>query len=54
MDHAICVVGKWIFDSNFEMALPLTTESLDLCRSSEDRYAKFVSVKRGYYLQNRI
>ena len=54
MDHAICVVGKWIFDSNFEMALPLTTESLDLCSSSEDRYAKFVSVKRGYYLQNRI
>ena len=51
MDHAICVVSDWIFDSNFEKALPLTKESLDLCRSSEDRKAVFVSVRRGLVLK---
>ena len=32
-DHAVSIAGKWVFDSNFEYALPLTRESLDLCCS---------------------
>jgi hypothetical protein len=30
-DHAVSIAGNWIFDSNFEYALPLCKESLDLC-----------------------
>jgi hypothetical protein len=32
-DHAVSIAGDWIFDSNFEYALPLCKESLDLCCS---------------------
>ena len=30
INHAISIVGYWIFDSNYEKALYLTRESLDL------------------------
>ena len=30
VNHAISIVGYWIFDSNYEKALYLTRESLDL------------------------
>ena len=33
-DHAITIVGDWIFDSNCERALRLSQESLDICSSS--------------------
>ena len=46
-DHAICVVGKWIFDSNFEKALPLTKQSLNICCSSADKKTKFSCATRG-------
>ena len=29
--HCVAVVGKWIFDSNFTFALPLTKENLEYC-----------------------
>jgi hypothetical protein len=47
-DHCICIVKNWIFDSNFEKALPLTTDSLNLCASGV-----FVDVTRGYLLKYR-
>ena len=35
VNHAICVVGSWIFDSNYEKALVLNRASLDMiCASS--------------------
>jgi hypothetical protein len=45
-DHAISIVGKWIFDSNFETALPLSKESLDLCCSSDSKKCTFEGVTR--------
>jgi hypothetical protein len=30
-DHAVLIAGDWIFDSNFEYALPLCKDSLELC-----------------------
>jgi hypothetical protein len=33
-DHAVSIAGDLIFDSNFEHALPLCRDSLDLCCSS--------------------
>ena len=47
VNHAISVVGKWIFDSNSEKSLFLNMESLDMvCASSvvEEKAAKFESV----------
>ena len=53
-DHAICIVnGEWIFDSNFQKALPMNMESLDLCSSSDERATKFVEVTRGHLLRRR-
>ena len=47
MNHAISVVGKLIFESNYEKALVLNRESLDMiCAPSvgEEQAAKFESV----------
>ena len=53
-DHAVCVVGEWIFDSNLEKALPLTKVSLDICCSSGDgTITEFDSVTRGILLNQR-
>ena len=47
VNHAISVVGNWIFDSNYEKALVLNRESLDLiCTPSvgEEQDAIFETV----------
>ena len=46
-NHAISVVGYWIFDSNYEKALVLNIESLDMiCDPSvgEKQVAEFETV----------
>ena len=44
-DHCIAVCGKWIFDSNFEVALPLTQDCLDYtCCGNDTDKIKFVGV----------
>ena len=43
-DHCVTLCGKWLFDSNFEYALPLCQEALDLCCSTDDMEAKFEKV----------
>ena len=50
-DHAITIVGDWIFDSNCERALRLSRELLDICSSSITRNSTFVKVTRGYMLE---
>ena len=52
-DHAICIVGQWIFDSNYSRALELNMTSLNLCCSSPDRATSFVGVVRGCMLKLR-
>ena len=47
VNHAISVVGKWIFGSNYEKALVLNMASLDMiCAPSvgEEQAAEFESV----------
>ena len=48
MQHAIITVGKLIFDSNREQALPLTKKSLDYCCSLDDKEGAYHKVHRGY------
>ena len=44
-DHCIIVCGKWILDSNFEVAFPLTQDYLNYTRRVNDTDAiKFVGV----------
>jgi hypothetical protein len=52
-DHAVTIVGDWIFDSNCERALRLSKESLDICSSSYCRDSHFVKPTRGYMLKKR-
>ncbi len=42
-DHCVAVTETWIFDSNFEHALPRSRASLDMCCSSDDVSSRFVS-----------
>ena len=47
VNHAISVVGNWIFDSNYEKSLVLNRASLDIiCNPSvgEEQAAKFESL----------
>ena len=44
-DHCITACGKWIFDSNFEFALPLTKASLNyICSGNDTDEITFVGV----------
>ena len=43
-DNCITIYGKWVFDSNFEYAMPLTKETLDLCCSSDEQPDTFVDI----------
>ena len=47
VNHAISVVGYWIFDSNYKIALVLNRESLDMIffpSVGEEEVAKFETV----------
>ena len=47
MNHAISVVGYWIFESNYKISLVLNREFLDMiCASSvgEEQVAEFETV----------
>ena len=52
-DHAITIVGDWIFDLNCERAIRLSMKSLNICSSSSTRKSTFVKVTRGYLLKKR-
>ena len=44
-DNCITVFGKWIFDSNLKVALPLIQDSLNyICRGNETDGNKFIGV----------
>ena len=44
-DHCIKVRGKYIFDSNFEAAFPLTQDFLNyICRGNDTDKVRFVGV----------
>ena len=44
-DHCVTLYGKWLFDSNFDYALPLTKECLDLCCSNEGTNETFLGFR---------
>ena len=47
-DHCVVITQKWIFDSNFEHALPRTRSSFNLCCSSDSvscNYEGIVQIK---------
>ena len=44
-DHCIIVCGKWVFDSNFEVAFPLTQDCSNYtCSGNDTDEIKFVGV----------
>ena len=51
VNHAISVVGSWIFDPNYERALVLNKASLDMIFApsvGEEQAAKFEKVYYAY------
>jgi hypothetical protein len=51
VEHAVTIVGEWIFDSNFQEALPLSTHALDfLCApdGEENVQGWFQEVYHGF------
>ena len=51
-DHCVTLYRKWIFNSNFTNALPLSKDSLDLCCSSDDCKDEFVKVVKAMMCTN--
>ena len=47
--HAISVVGSWIFDSNYERALVLNKESLDMICAPSIGEEQAASFENFYY-----
>ena len=44
-DHCITVFGKWIFNSNLKVALPLTQNYLDyICCGNDTNENKFIGI----------
>ena len=44
-DHCIAVCGKWIFDSNLKLALPLTRAWLNyICSGNDNDKIEFIAV----------
>ena len=46
-DHCVTIFDNWIFNSNFDWALPLSKELLDLCCSSDETNGTFVAVREA-------
>jgi len=46
-NHAVTVVGNWVFDANLDKAIPLCRSSLDWCCSTPDIDVKWRSVHKA-------
>jgi len=46
--HAVTIVGKLVFDSNCERALPLSQKTLDYCCSTDEKEGAYKRVFKGY------
>ena len=51
--HAVSIHGKYIYDANEVVALPLCKHALDYCTSTEMLRSTFVDFRRGYLFQYR-
>ena len=49
VNHAISVVGNWIFDSNYEIALVLNRASLDMICDPSIGEEQAASFEKVYY-----
>ena len=49
VNHAISVVGSWIFDSNYERALVLNRESLEMICAPSVGEEQAASFEKVYY-----
>jgi hypothetical protein len=52
--HAVTIVGRFVFDSNCPRALPLSVETLNYCCSSDDRTSAFDKVYHCYRLEENV
>ena len=50
-NHAVTIHGKWVYDANETIALPLMRDTLDYCTSTETRKSKFRGFWRGVLFQ---
>ena len=53
IQHFVTVVGKWIFDSNFNFALPLTSNELCYCCTT-DNETKLMNGNKVVWKSNRF
>ena len=47
-NHCVAVHSGYVYDANERMALPLSSDALDYCTSTEDRKSTFVEFRKGY------
>ena len=51
--HCVTVFGKWVFDSNFPFALPLTKDNFDYCCNNGNN-TKLIKVCKGVLKAIRV
>ena len=49
-NHSVAIYNNWIHDGNFNMALPLTKESLDECCSMHKKKYSFVAFVKTFII----
>jgi hypothetical protein len=47
-NHCIALHSSYIYDANELLALPLNSDALDYCTSTEDRKSSFLEFRKGY------
>ena len=50
-NHSVAIYNNWIYDGNFNMALPLTKESLNKCCSTDKKKCSFVAFVKTFIIQ---
>ena len=57
LNHAVSVVGKWIFDYKYQKALPLTIESLNIIcffSDKEKTVTLFDNLNDAKYINTKV
>ena len=54
VNHTVSLVGKWIFNSNYEKVLQLKIESLNLICSCSDEYQNVTIFNWVYYVLRHV
>ena len=54
VNHSVWILNNWIFDSNENIAIPLSQEGLDYCVSTPTARVEFVAFNDGFIFEKPV